>query len=170
MSKTITCTLPDIPRAEEAVDRLRGSGFSNNEISILFARSEPRGIVVEEKSKAPEGAAAGAGTGGVIGGILGWLAGIGSLAIPGLGPFIAAGPIMAALSGGAVGAAVGGLIGSLVGLGIPEMEAKQFEKRLKEGQVLISIHADSVDEVKTAKEILKECGACDISESADLAA
>jgi hypothetical protein len=141
-----------------------------DKISILFAHSQQKMVVLEEKSKAPEGAATGVGTGGVIGGILGWLAGIGILAIPGIGPFIAAGPIMAALSGGALGAAVGGFIGSLVGLGIPEMEAKQIEKKLRTGQVLLSVHAETPEEVKRLKNILKECGAGDFSESADLAA
>src|SRR5205085_6835345 len=119
----------------------------------------------EPHSKAPEGAAAGAGVGGVLGGAVGWLAGIGSLAIPGLGPFIAAGPIMAALSGAAAGAAVGGLTGALVGLGIPEYEAKLYEGKIRDGNILFSVQVRNVDERKMAREIFERKGARDISSS-----
>src|SRR5207248_4928627 len=111
----------------------------------------------------PEGAATGAGAGGVLGGALGWLVGIGSLAIPGLGPFIAAGPIMAALGGAAVGAATGGLIGALVGMGVPEYEAKRYESKMREGRILFSVHSENSDETKRAKEIFERAGAEDIA-------
>src|SRR5258705_11040171 len=116
----------------------------------------------ENATKAPEGAAAGAGTGVVLGGALGWLAGIGALAIPGVGPLIAAGPIMAALSGAAVGGAVGGITGALVGMGIPEYEAKRYEGKIKGGNILISVHSDNRDETKKAKEIFEQAGAKEI--------
>jgi hypothetical protein len=139
-------------------------GFSLNDISVLFPdRAGSRDFAHEKNTKAPEGVAAGAGTGGVLGGGLGWLIGIGSLAIPGLGPFIAAGPIMAALGGAALGAAVGGLTGGLVGMGIPEIEAKQYESKLREGNILISVHTEDSDERDRAKEILERMGARDVS-------
>ena len=114
-----------------------------------------------------EGATTGAGTGALLGGGLEWLAGIGALAIPGLGPFIAAGPIMAALAGAGVGGAVGGLTGALVGMGIPEYEAKRYEGRVKDGGILLSVHSDSSDETKRAKEILQQTGAQDISSTGE---
>ena len=122
-----------------------------------------RDFVHENSTKAPEGAAAGAATGGVLGGALGWLVGIGALAIPGVGPFIAAGPIMAALSGMAVGAATGGLAGSLIGLGMPEFEAKQYEARVRGGNILISVHTESSDQRRRAREIFESHRASDIS-------
>jgi hypothetical protein len=171
MSKVVFCSVPDDVRAETVITRLQNSGFSNNQVSALFPESgKVKNLVLEKHSKAPEGAAAGGGTGGVIGGVLGWLVGIGSLAIPGIGPFIAAGPIMAALSGAAVGAATGGLIGSLVGLGVSEVEAKQYESKLKEGQILISVHAKDDDEVGRARKIFTEAGASDITETKEIAA
>src|SRR4030095_6501020 len=118
-------------------------------------------------TKAPEGATTGAGTGAVVGGALGWLAGIGALAIPGLGPFIAAGPIMAALAGAGVGGAVGGLAGALIGMGLPEYEAKRYEGRVKDGGILLSVHSDSSEETKRAKEILERTGAQDISSTGE---
>src|SRR4029077_19156443 len=127
-------------------------GFPSNNISVLFPdKATTRDFAHEKHTKAPEGATIGAGTGGVVGGALGWLVGIGSLAIPGVGPFIAAGPIMAALGGAAVGATVGGLAGTLVGLGIPEYVAKQYEGKLREGNILISVHAESGKETDRAK-------------------
>lgn len=150
------------------VDDLRQAGFSNNDISVLLPdKSGTRDFAHEKHTKAPEGAATGAATGGVLGGTLGWLAGIGALAIPGLGPFIAAGPIMAALSGAAVGAAAGGLTGALIGMGIPEFEAKRYEGKVKEGNILVSIHSDNSDETKRAKEILESDGATDISSAGE---
>jgi hypothetical protein len=146
------------------VERLRAAGFSNNDISVLFPdRAGTKDFAHEQHTKAPEGAATGAGTGGVLGGALGWLVGIGALAIPGLGPFIAAGPIMAALSGAAAGAALGGLTGALIGLGIPEYEAKRYEGKIKEGNVLISVHAENSTERDRARTIFEEAGAEDIS-------
>jgi hypothetical protein len=121
-------------------------------------------------TKAPEGATTGATTGGVTGGILGLLAGVGALAIPGLGPFIAAGPIMAALSGAAVGAAGGGVIGGLVGLGIPEIEAKRYDEKLKKGNYLVAVHTDESEDVDRAEEIFKAAGAEDISTVREAAA
>ena len=146
------------------VERLRAAGFSNNDISVLFPdKAGTKDFAHEQHTKAPEGAATGAGTGGVLGGALGWLVGIGALAIPGLGPFIAAGPIMAALSGAAAGAALGGVTGALIGFGIPEYEAKRYEGKLKEGNFLISVHTDNSSERERAKTIFEEAGAEDIS-------
>lgn len=155
-------------QAEMIVNDLRDAGFSQNDISVLFPdTSGTRDFAHEKGTKMPEGAAAGATTGGVLGGALGWLTGIGALAIPGLGPFIAAGPIMAALGGAAIGAAAGGLTGALVGLGIPEYEAKQYEAKLREGNLLISVHTENGDEQKSAKEIFKRNGAADIAVSGE---
>ena len=153
-----------VVQAEQIANGLKAAGFSGDDISVLFPDKEgTRDFAHEQHTKAPEGAATGAGTGGVLGGALGWLVGIGSLAIPGVGPFIAAGPIMAALAGAAVGAAAGGLAGALVGLGIPEYEAKRYEGKIREGNILISVHADDGNEVNRAKEIFKREGAEDIS-------
>jgi hypothetical protein len=151
-------------QAAQIVDRLLASGFSSNDISALFPdKGTTHEFSHEKNTKAPEGAVTGAASGGVLGGGLGLLAGIGALAIPGVGPLIAAGPLMAALSGAAAGAAVGGLTGGLIGMGIPELEAKRFENRVAEGNVLISVHATNGDEVDRAKEILKDADAEDIS-------
>jgi hypothetical protein len=164
MSKAVFCIVKSDQQAENVVSQLKSSGFSNQDISVLFPdKGSTRDFAHEKHTKAPEGAAAGAGTGGVLGGTLGWLAGIGALAIPGLGPFIAAGPIMAALGGAAVGATVGGLTGTLVGLGIPEYEAKLYEGRLKTGNILISVHTDDAKQRSRAKEIFEHAGAEDIS-------
>ena len=153
-----------VAQAERIANRLKAAGFSGDDISVLFPDKEgTRDFAHEQHTKAPEAAATGAGTGGVLGGALGWLVGIGSLAIPGVGPFIAAGPIMAALAGAAVGAAAGGLAGALVGLGIPEYEAKRYEGKIRAGNVLISVHTDDGNEVNRAKEIFKREGAEDIS-------
>jgi hypothetical protein len=150
-------------QAAALVDDLRAAGFRTSDISVVFPDQQgPRDLGLEAHTKAPEGAAAGAGTGGVLGGTLGLLAGIGALAIPGLGPFIAAGPIMAALSGAAVGATVGGLAGTLIGLGIPELEAKQYEGKLRSGNILISVHSEDREEVLRAREILERGAAHDI--------
>lgn len=151
-------------QAEQIVDQLQWANFTSDSISALFPdTSSSRDFAHEKNTKAPEGAVTGAGAGGVVGGALGWIAGIGSLAIPGVGPFIAAGPILAALSGAAVGAAVGGIAGALIGLGIPELEAKRYEGKIRSGNVLISVHTDSSDQVARAKKIFKDCGAEDIS-------
>jgi hypothetical protein len=164
MAKAVFGLVDNEMQAERLVSELKSSGFSNNDISVLFPdKSGTRDFAHEQHTKAPEGAAAGAGTGGVIGGVLGWLVGIGSLAIPGVGPFIAAGPIMAALAGAGVGAAVGGLTGALIGMGIPEYEAKMYEGKIKEGNILVAVHSEDSDERKRAKEIFERVGAHDIS-------
>ncbi len=157
-----------VSQAEHAVDRMLAAGFSNNDISVLLPDSQSSKEFAHEKNtKAPEGTATGVATGGTIGGTLGLLAGIGALAIPGLGPFIAAGPIMGALAGLGVGGAVGGLIGALVGMGIPEYEAKRYEGRVKDGGVLLSVHCNSSEEVTRAKELLKQTGAEDIASAGE---
>src|ERR1700756_1718119 len=154
--------------AERAVDRLLAAGFSNNDISVLLPDNESSKQFAHEKNtKAPEGTTTGATAGGVVGGTRGVLAGIGTLAIPGLGPFIAAGPIMAGLAGLGVGGAVGGLVGALVGMGIPEYEAKRYEGRVKNGGNLLSVHCDSSDEVSRAKDILKATGAEDVASNGE---
>src|SRR5579862_6424446 len=153
---------------ENGVDALKAAGFRNTDISVLFPENVGTKDFAHEKgTKAPEGATTGAGTGAVVGGTLGWLAGIGALAIPGVGPFIAAGPIMAALAGVGVGGAVGGFTGALIGLGIPEYEAKRYEGRIQKGGILLSVHCDTSDEIKRAKEIMKNSGAEDISSTGE---
>lgn len=147
---------------EEAVDALRASEFRSTDISVLFPENQgTKDFAHEKNTKAPEGTAAGAGTGAVIGGTLGWLAGIGALAIPGVGPLIVAGPIVAALTGVGVGGAIGGLTGALIGMGIPEYEAKRYEGRVKEGAILLSVHSDNSEWTSKAKDILKRTGAED---------
>jgi hypothetical protein len=158
----------DRPQAEAAVDRLLAAGFRNEDISVLFPDNRgSKDFAHEKNTKAPEGTTTGATTGGVIGGTLGLLAGIGALAIPGVGPFIAAGPIMGTLAGVGVGGTVGGLIGALVGMGIPEYEAKRYEGRIKEGGVLLSVHCDNSDWVKRAKDMLKTTGAEDVASAGE---
>lgn len=150
-------------QAESIVAALQQASFSKNDISALFPDKQgSRDFAHEQNTKAPEGAVTGASAGGVVGGTIGLLAGIGALAIPGLGPFIAAGPIMAALSGAAAGAAVGGITGALVGLGIPEVEAKQYEGKIVGGNILLSVHVDNSDQATQAKKILESGGATDI--------
>ena len=157
-----------VTQAEQAVDHLRAAGFTNDDISVLLPDNKSSKEFAHEKNtKAPEGTTTGVTTGGVIGGTLGLLAGIGALAIPGVGPFIAAGPIMGALAGLGVGGAVGGLIGALVGMGIPEYEAKRYEGRIKEGGVLLSAHCGTSEQVTRAKDILKKTGAEDISSAGE---
>jgi hypothetical protein len=164
MKKAVFGIVKTENQAINIANQLQAAGFSPNDISVLFPdRTGTRDFAHEQHTKAPEGAAAGAGTGAVLGGALGWMVGIGSLAIPGLGPFIAAGPIMAALAGAGAGAAAGGLAGALIGMGIPELEAKQYEGKIKNGNILLSVHAEDGKEVTRAKEILKNGGAKDIS-------
>jgi len=159
---------PGVDAAERAVDTLVRERFSNNDISVLLPDNQSsKDFAHEKNTKAPEGTATGAATGGTIGGTLGLLAGIGALAIPGLGPFIAAGPIMATLAGVGVGGAVGGLVGALVGMGIPEYEAKRYEGRVKDGGVLLSVHCATSNDVTRAKELLKRTGADDISSASE---
>ncbi len=154
--------------AEAAVDHLLANGFTNSAISVLLPDDESTRAFAHEKStKAPEGTATGVATGGVIGGTLGLLAGIGALAIPGVGPLIAAGPIMATLAGLGAGGAVGGVVGALVGMGIPEYEAKRYEGAVKDGGVLLSVHCDTSEQVDAAKKSLRDTGARDISSSSE---
>jgi hypothetical protein len=156
---------------ENAVDTLRQAEFRNTDISVLFPENEgTKDFAHEKNTKAPEGTATGAASGAVIGGGLGWLAGIGALAIPGVGPLIAAGPIVAALAGVGIGGTVGGITGALVGMGIPEYEAKRYEGRVKEGGILLSVHADDSNWTKRAKEILERTGAEDISSTGEASA
>lgn len=159
---------PSYSAVEIGVNSLKAAGFSNRDISVLFPQSAGSKYFAHEKgTKAPEGATAGAGTGVVLGGAMGWLLGVGALAIPGLGPFIAAGPIMAALAGAGVGGAVGGITGALIGMGIPEYEAKRYEGRVKDGGILISVHCDSSEWTKQAKKILEHTGAQDVSSTGE---
>jgi hypothetical protein len=169
MSKqAVFCIAKSETQAERIVAEMKSAGFSNNDISVLFPdKKGTRDFAHEKHTKAPEGATTGAGAGGLLGGGLGWLVGIGALAIPGVGPFIAAGPIMAALGGAALGATVGGLTGALVGMGIPELEAKRYEGKLKEGNILISVHTEDSDERSRAKDIFKRAGAEDISSTGE---
>ena len=157
-----------VDRAERAVDELVAAGFDNADVSVLIADNQSsKDFAHEKQTKAPEGATTGVTAGGTIGGTLGLLAGIGALAIPGVGPFIAAGPIMGALAGVGVGGAVGGLVGALVGMGIPEYEAKRYEGRVKEGGVLLSVHCDTSEDITRAKDILKRTGANDIASAGE---
>jgi hypothetical protein len=159
---------PDRASLERAVSLLRGAGFRNSDVSMLVQETPgTKDLAHEAHTKAPEGAATGATAGAVVGGVMGWLMGIGALAIPGIGPFIAAGPIVAALAGiGAAGAA-GGLIGALVGVGIPEYEAKQYEGRLRKGRLLLSVHCDDSQWAKKATEIMKQAGGEDVASTSE---
>jgi len=153
---------------ENAVDALKEAGFRNTDISVLMPDNQgTKDFAVDKDTKAPEGTATGVVTGGVIGGTLGWLAGIGALAIPGLGPFIAAGPILGLLGGLGAGGAIGGIAGALIGMGIPEYEAKRYEGRIKEGGILLSVHSDKSDWTKRAKEILESTGAHDVASAGE---
>lgn len=162
---------PTYAAVEAGVDALKTGGFRNTDISVLFPDNVgSKDFAHEKNTKAPEGAVTGAGTGAAVGGTLGWLAGIGALAIPGIGPFIAAGPIMAALAGIGVGGTVGGLAGALIGMGIPEYEAKRYEGRIKDGGILLSVHSDNSEWTKKAEDILKNTGAQDISSTGEATA
>ena len=159
---------PNQPAVEAAIDGLRNAGFRNTDISVLFPDNQgTKDFAVHKDTKAPEGATAGGLTGGVIGGALGWLAGIGALAIPGVGPLIAAGPILGALAGIGVGGAIGGIAGALVGMGIPEYEAKRYEGRIRKGGILLSVHSDNEDWAKRAKSLLEHSGAEDVSSATE---
>src|SRR5687767_6327325 len=167
-NKTVIGILEDQIQAENVVTQLQGAGFAGNDISVIFPdKSGTKDFAHEHNTKAPEGAVAGGVTGGVVGGTIGLLAGIGALAIPGLGPFIAAGPLMAALSGSAAGAAVGSITGALIGLGIPEIEAKKYEGKLRGGNILIAAHVDNSDEEKLVKETFEREGAHDVSSTSE---
>lgn len=170
MKKAIVCTIDTQDQAAEIIRQLTALGFGTNDISVLMSDSEgTKDFAHEHHTKAPEGAVGGAAAGGVAGGTLGLLLGLGALAIPGLGPFIAAGPIMAALAGGAAGAAVGGVTGALVGLGVPEIEAKVYEGKLHSGNLLMSVHTDNAEERTRAEELLKRMGAQHISATSEAA-
>ena len=171
MAKTsVFCIVTSYPQAERIVESLKTAGFSNTDISALFPDTQgTKDFAHEKNTKAPEGAATGAGAGGLMGGAVGWLAGIGALAIPGIGPFVAAGPIMAMLGGAAVGATLGGITGALVGMGIPEYEAKRYEGKLKAGNILISVHSENSAETSRAEAIFKQAGAQDIATSSEAA-
>ena len=159
---------PNRTTVEIAVDALKAANFRNSDISVLFPENTgTKDFAHEKNTKAPEGATAGAGTGALLGGGLGWLVGIGALAIPGLGPFIAAGPIVAALAGAGAGGAIGGLTGALIGMGIPEYEAKRYEGRVKDGGILLSVHSDDSQWTKKAKEVLEHTGAEDVSSTGE---
>jgi hypothetical protein len=161
----------DRTKLEEGVSALLAARFRNEDISVLFSDNEgTKDFALEKGTKAPEGAAAGAGTGGAIGGTLGLLVGLGALVIPGLGPLIAAGPIVSALAGLGAGGVVGGFVGALAGMGIPEYEAKRYDGRVRQGGILISVHCDNSDWVARAKELLKQTGAEDISSVGESAA
>jgi hypothetical protein len=160
----VFCIVNRRSHIEAILNRLRAAGFGDSSISVLVAQKSPDGdIEIEGHTKAPEGAAAGGGSGLLAGGALGWMAGMGVLGIPGLGPFIAAGPIMAALSGAAIGSATGGIIGALIGAGLSEFEAKRYEAHLQDGNALISVHAHNEDEVERAKAIYYDEEAGDVS-------
>ncbi|MFO0740197.1 MAG: DUF3341 domain-containing protein [Labilithrix sp.] len=163
MKKAVMCIVSTRPQAETIVAQLQQSGFSDNDISVLFPDQKgTKDFAHEHNTKAPEGAVAGASAGGVLGGTVGLLAGIGALAIPGLGPFIAAGPLLAALSGAAAGATLGGVTGAMVGMGIPEIEAKRYEGKLRQGNLLIAVHTENAEEQKRAEQIYKAASANDV--------
>ncbi len=168
MSSSVFCIAKAHSIADNIVTRLKNEGFSDNDISVLFPdKSSTHDFAHEKNTKAPEGATVGAGAGGVVGGTLGLLAGIGLLAIPGVGPFIAAGPIMASLGGIAVGATVGGLTGALVGMGIPELEAKRYAGKIKDGNILISVLTENRDEASDARAIFESEQATDVTTGAE---
>jgi hypothetical protein len=163
MSKSVFCTA-SVAKAEIIIHRLQAAGFADSDISVLMAdKQETREFAHEHHTRAPEGAVAGIGTGLAVGGVVGWLAGVGSLALPGLGALIAAGPIMGALSGAAVAGTVGGVTGALIGMGIPEHEAKKYEGRVQQGNTLVSVHSESIEEIRRARDVFADAGAEDIA-------
>jgi hypothetical protein len=170
-NKAVFGIYASVNQAEQAVDQLMVAGFASGDVSVLLPDNDStREFAHHKDTKAPEGTTAGVTAGGAIGGTIGVLAGLGALAIPGLGPFIAAGPIMAGLAGLGVGGAVGGFIGALVGMGIPEYEAKRYEGRIKEGGILLSVHCDTSEEIERAEKVLKSSGAEDISSAGESSA
>jgi hypothetical protein len=169
-NKAVFGIYSEAARADFAVNELLKAGFSADDVSVLMPdRDGGRTLAHEKDTKAPEGTTAGVTAGGLVGGALGVLVGLGALAIPGVGPFIAAGPLVAGLAGLGAGGAVGGVIGALVGLGIPEYEAKRYEGRLKEGGVLLSVHCETAGEVLRAREVLSGSGATDIAVAGETA-
>jgi len=168
MKNVIYCIANSQTQAETIVNNLKNAGFPSNDISVLLPdTSGTRDFAHEQNTKLPEGASSGGATGMGVGAILGWLAGIGSLAIPGAGPFIAAGPIMATLGGAAVGGATGGIIGALVGMGIPEYEAKRYDGKIRGGNILISVHTDDSERQDVVEEIYERAGAEDIKSTSE---
>jgi hypothetical protein len=168
MKHAVYCIADDRAQVESIVDGLKARGFAGNEISVLLPdKSGTRDFAHEKNTKVPEGVTTGGVAGMGVGAALGWLAGIGTLAIPGVGPFIAAGPIMAALGGAAVGGAAGGVVGALVGMGIPEYEAKLYDGKIRGGNALISVHTENSDQAKAAKEVYERCGAADIKSTSE---
>lgn len=171
MKASVYCTAKTITQAENIVDALKAAGFSSDSISALLPdKRTTKDFAHEKNTKAPEGATTGGVAGLGVGAALGWLAGIGALAIPGVGPFIAAGPIMAALGGAAVGTAAGGLVGALVGMGIPEFEAKRYDAKIREGNILISVHTEDSKQRDIAKDIFKRFDADNISSGGEASA
>jgi hypothetical protein len=159
---------PDQLTAEDAVQTLKESGFRSTDVSVLFPDNQgAKDFAHEKHTKAPEGAVTGGGSGAVIGGALGWLAGIGALAIPGVGPFVAAGPLLGLLGGIGIGTAIGGITGALVGLGIPEYEAKRYEGRIQHGCILLSVHCDDPAWASRAKQILHQTGGEDVASTGE---
>lgn len=168
MKKSVIGIVETQIQAERIVDQLQQRGVAPGEISVLFPdKRGSKDFAYEHNTKAPEGAVAGMGAGGVVGGTLGLLAGIGALAIPGVGPLIAAGPILATLSGVAAGAAVGGVAGGLIGLGVPEFEAKSYEGKIRGGNILIAVHSDNSETEKRTKQIFESNGAHDVAVTGD---
>jgi hypothetical protein len=171
MKASVYCTAKTVGQAENIIDALKASGFTNNAISALLPdKRGTKDFAHEHNTKAPEGATTGGVAGLGVGAAVGWLAGIGALAIPGVGPFIAAGPIMAALGGAAVGTAAGGVIGALVGMGIPEFEAKRYDAKIRDGNILISVHTEDSKQRDVAKDVFKRFDADDISTGSEAAA
>jgi hypothetical protein len=171
MKASVYCTAKTVPQAESIIDSLKSAGFSNDSISALLPdKRTTKDFAHEHNTKAPEGATTGGIAGLGVGAAVGWLAGIGALAIPGVGPFIAAGPIMAALGGAAVGTAAGGVVGALIGMGIPEFEAKRYDAKIREGNILISVHTEDSKQRDAAKEIFKRLNADDISTGSEASA
>ncbi|MCO6431528.1 MAG: DUF3341 domain-containing protein [Deltaproteobacteria bacterium] len=165
-NKVVLGIFQDRIDVEAAVKELKAAGFRQDDVSALLPTPDTtKEFAHTQETKMPEGAATGAASGAIVGGTLGWLAGIGSIVIPGLGPFIAAGPIMGLLAGAGLGGAVGGVSGALIGLGIPEYVADRYEGRVKQGGILLSVHCDGDDWQRKAREILERCGATDISET-----
>lgn len=168
MKKSVVGIVASQTQAQAIVDDLRAIGVPTSEVSALFPdRDGTRAFAHENHTKAPEGAVAGVGAGGLLGGTLGLLAGIGALAIPGVGPLIAAGPLMGALSGAAAGAAVGGVAGALIGIGIPEIEAKTYEGRIRDGNVLLAVHVETSETEKAIKEVFKRHDARDVTTTSE---
>lgn len=168
MAKAVFCIARSDAQARDIVVGLKDAGFAGPDISVLFPDQEgSRDLAHEQHTKAPEGATGGALTGGALGGVLGWLAGVGTLAIPGVGPLIAAGPILGALSGAAAGATLGGVTGALVGYGVPEYEARRYESKVREANILISVHTEDRADRQRARDVFDRCGAEDVGTAAE---